>query len=1007
MAASKHKNSSIRPPSDIPRPSSPQKPSQPRKSKKGKGKEEATSRPAQVPPPTNESSWNISENISEELSWAWTSLADSSASRCPPVFTRDGSYFFSIVGSSIKVYSVATGQVVSTLSASFSGSSACRSPESDGHTDLITSAILSPHNPFQLITGSLDGCIKIWDFLDAVLLQTIDIAQPILHLCAHEKFKEHVFVAVNRPGKKKNSNGNPSEDNAAVLQVSLKPTPSTTQSRIQKSSEIVSVGKTRLTAGLGLSPSGAWLIAIAGHKAYVADTSSLKSGFTKFVSPEALTCLAVHPVEEYFATGDGKGNIRLWYCLSEHIAASQAASGVEKKAQTTTLRWHAHAVSSLAFTSNGAYLLSGGEESVLVIWQLHTGKKEFVPRVGSPIISIALSNASEREEEYLLGLADASFAFINAGTMKISKTISRIKLDPVISRDRHPSPAPTPLAFHSISSTLILPSSHPSSLQTYSLNSSKLISELEVSPSNRVSRRDEKHIEPSRVERAVISSSSDWMATIDSRQPDDAFRGEMYLKLWWWDRKAGVWILNTRIDRPHGLKKLTSVTFSPTKHRSRLLLVTTGEDGYVKTWGIRTLGDKDGETEEHWVVRSASSFGSEFPVHAAWSSDGSILAISFRSRIILYDPVTNASQLVISSPECKIISSAHFMGRAGRYLIAVGQCDTVLWDLLLGNVAWHYRSSMVIDMVVPHQRDESVALFQHVPSSAGTGTRTVVSIFGPTSATPVQSRSLPFQLSSVTWQLPAGPSTSSGLSPYTLVGVTTSWSVVLFGDEVCLPVDVGASAQDLGNVENVGQRRSLFQDIFGLSNFVGSSPDSSSQPHLPVKPWTGTEVADIFDAPAYLMPPIETLFESLMEGLLEPVIAESNDTMHLADGEDATETVDIEMDEGSDTKLIVGTQRRRVVDEREMDTFFSLFKEISLQPGSCHDVRQIQAKGSHLNGVSKSVANGNGHHHQTTTANGLTPRSKHSVLKAQSIATPVSSVSTPVAAGKKRKKSLG
>ncbi len=215
------------------------------------------------------------------------------------------------------------------------------------------------------------------------------------------------------------------EDNVTVLRVSLKPKAESAGFAIQISSEIIAVGKTRSTTGLAVSPSGAWLVATAGHKAYVCQTADLRAGFTKFVSPERLTCLAFHPSEEYFATGDATGCIRLWYCLNE--SATVKTPGVEKTAQTTTLHWHAHAVSSLAFTANGAYLLSGGEEAVLVIWQLHTGKKEYVPRVGSPIVHIALLNTGG-EEEYLLSLADASFAFIRASSLKISRSIARIKL---------------------------------------------------------------------------------------------------------------------------------------------------------------------------------------------------------------------------------------------------------------------------------------------------------------------------------------------------------------------------------------------------------------------------------------------------------------------------------------------------------------------------------------------------------------------------------------------------
>lgn len=215
------------------------------------------------------------------------------------------------------------------------------------------------------------------------------------------------------------------EENCIVLRVSLKAQSTSSPERAQKPSQIVPIGKTRATAGLAISASGEQLIAIAGHKAYVAQISNLKSGFIKFVSPDLLTCLAVHPFEGYFATGDAKGVVRLWYCLDPRLVK---VVGVEKKSQSSTLHWHAHAVSSVAFTTNGAYLLSGGEESVLVMWQLHSGKREFVPRVGSPIKNIVVSPPRTAEEEYLLGLADASYVFVSSSTLKLSRVFSRIRL---------------------------------------------------------------------------------------------------------------------------------------------------------------------------------------------------------------------------------------------------------------------------------------------------------------------------------------------------------------------------------------------------------------------------------------------------------------------------------------------------------------------------------------------------------------------------------------------------
>lgn len=156
----------------------------------------------------------------------------------------------------------------------------------------------------------------------------------------------------------------------------------------------------------------------------------------------------------------------------------------------------------------------------------------------------------------------------------------------------------TPLAVHARSSTLILPSSHPSTLQAYSPSSSRVVLELEVSPSNRVSRREESPIEPSRVNICTIAPQGDWMATLETREGDGTFRGDICLKLWWWDWKAGHWTLNSRIDRPHGLKAITSLSFNPASQKnSTLLLVTTGADGNIKTWRIRSTTTKVGDVD--------------------------------------------------------------------------------------------------------------------------------------------------------------------------------------------------------------------------------------------------------------------------------------------------------------------------------------------------------------------------------------------------------------------------
>ena len=66
----------------------------------------------------------------------------------------------------------------------------------------FTSAVINPHNFFQLITGTLDGRLLIWDFLNAALLREIDVGQPIHFLCVHENFKDSVVAAASLLNKR-------------------------------------------------------------------------------------------------------------------------------------------------------------------------------------------------------------------------------------------------------------------------------------------------------------------------------------------------------------------------------------------------------------------------------------------------------------------------------------------------------------------------------------------------------------------------------------------------------------------------------------------------------------------------------------------------------------------------------------------------------------------------------------------------------------------------------------
>lgn len=83
------------------------------------------------------------------------------------------------------------------------------------------------------------------------------------------------------------------------------------------------------------------------------------------------------------------------------------------------------------------------------------------------------------------------------------------------------------------------------------------------------------------------------MATIDRLVSDNNFETEVYLKFWKWE--GGTWVLNSRIDKPHGHHAISTIFFSPRPlPQSYILLMTTGLDGTVKTWGILPSQNKNG-----------------------------------------------------------------------------------------------------------------------------------------------------------------------------------------------------------------------------------------------------------------------------------------------------------------------------------------------------------------------------------------------------------------------------
>lgn len=157
----------------------------------------------------------------------------------------------------------------------------------------------------------------------------------------------------------------------------------------------------------------------------------------------------------------------------------------------------------------------------------------------------------------------------------------------------------------------------------------------------------------------------------------------------------------------------------------------------------------------------------------------------------------------------------------------------------------------------------------------------------------------------------------------TLVSLASHGKVCLVGDDVSLPEEEGAVERSLSQKEDT--RLSLFENVFGRSAFKNlEEPAEPADTELDDERFGAAIDLRLLDGPSYLLPPISSLYGSLMEGLLvKPREAPSTE-------EDGMEVdVEAEVEEKEVEDIIPGDRRLRprVVDAGEMDMLVELFTE--------------------------------------------------------------------------------
>lgn len=340
------------------------------------------------------------------------------------------------------------------------------------------------------------------------------------------------------------------------------------------------------------------------------------------------------------AVGNTNGAIYLY----ENILSSGKPS--EQSLTPRTLHWHREAVGCVKWSRDNNYLISGGKETVLVLWQLATGKKQFLPHLTAEIERLTVSPSGS---SYAIQLADnslmvlsttelkpiANFAGLQAQSVEVLEKGKKSHL--LFQNERGIVRSAAALNPQSPDELLItVPPSSSDFAQTTSPAPRPFLQTFDIASDRHISRQaltrnnvtdfnkgpEGNKIRVPDVAFLQISHDGKWLATAEEWAPPSPdveflaadrpandeqrlFRREIYLKIWRWDETRSVWALESRIDSPHQLNgdsqpgRILSLVADPVE----VGFASVGEDSCVRIWKPKT------RTRNGIVVRGTESEG--------------------------------------------------------------------------------------------------------------------------------------------------------------------------------------------------------------------------------------------------------------------------------------------------------------------------------------------------------------------------------------------------------------
>ncbi|CAL9223541.1 unnamed protein product [Arabidopsis halleri] len=632
----------------------------------------------------------------------------------PPSFSNDAKRLLVCTGNTVSVFSAATGLQITSL---------------EGHTAPVTTLIVVPaSSPAQKIlcycwTASLDGTIRHWDFSGPELLKTIDAQLPIYSMVIPSLLSEpqQIDKRCELSGK-------------LVAFVSVEDISVVNEGSKELRGHIrrFNLAKPRVPRGdtlketaepesIVISPSGEFFGIRHKCKIHIWDVPS--GGSRHAVSrkmtlhhTKVINAFAFHPTERVIAAGDVTGRVLIWRGFGNRKLAlgnqkkkvratvdldNAGVRGEDDTESCTTWHWHSAEVNVLNFSSDGAYLYSGGREGVLVVWQLDTGKKKFLPRIGSPLLYFMWSPDPTLSS---VVCADNQIHLLKMPSMEILRTISGIKAPPSLPR-MYEGLAST-VAFDRSSGIAALCTENYC-VQLYNLLNDRGISEIQVCERNHQP-GDEITVVVTAV---ALSLDGSVMSTTEVKLPEDGIGGLVSLKFWACEPDSKTFTLSTIVYEPHRDAGVSAIAFHPT----RSMAVSTSFGGDFKIW-VCNSDKNQTDKDSSWICHAVGSYKKKPMTAAAFSGDGTVLAVAAETVITLWNPDKNILLSVLGATLTPITKLC-FAGKS-EFLVAASHFprpELSVWNTSKLSISWSY--GLRVEAVTSAVDSSAFAVLAVIPKS--------------------------------------------------------------------------------------------------------------------------------------------------------------------------------------------------------------------------------------------------------------------------------------------------